>query len=154
MERALACWLPRQPAGPTLTLPVVRLHGNQKGPLVVALGLPGERPADAQVPQPQQHPGEVRAALPAGQPREQLHGLQEVVLRQPAGAGLQTQSPEVGQDHRLVPRAAQAPGRCQGAGVALSRLPGPAGPLQGDGRHVGDQALLVRGGHRRRQDRL
>ena len=76
------------------------------------------------------------------------------MLGQPASAGLQTQGPEVGQDHRLVLRAAQAPGHPQGAVVALGRPPGPAGSFQCNGHHVGDQTLLVWGGHRGLQEGL
>lgn len=86
-------------------------YGDQKGPLIVALALLGWALAGAEVAQLQEYVGEVSATLPAGQPREQPHGPQELVLGQPAGTRVQAQGPEVGQHYCLVPPLAQVPSR-------------------------------------------
>ena len=63
-----------------LTLHMAHLHGDQKGPLVVALALLGRALAGEEVAQ--EYVGEVPATLPTGKPREQTYSLQEVVLGQ------------------------------------------------------------------------
>ena len=86
---------PRRPEGPTHSSPCPA----------------GPGPGGCRGTQLQEYVGEVPATLPAGQPREQPHGPQELVLGQPAGTRVQAQGPEVGQHYCLVPPLAQVPSR-------------------------------------------